>query len=137
MTNAPIVSQLQSSATAVGDNAVRLHTLLLKLCRFLERMRLMLSISSGRRGRLWGRGSTLNRIVRIYRVLYWWFGTSRKFIRYAIAIALIILKLVKHIDYINFFFWLFSPSNKKCRLCLIKLLALKNGAGIEVSAFES
>ena len=32
-------------------------TLLLKLCRFLERMRLMLSISSGRRGLLWGRDS--------------------------------------------------------------------------------
>ena len=34
-------------------------TLLLKFWRFLERIRRMLSISSGRRGRLWDRGSTL------------------------------------------------------------------------------
>lgn len=34
-------------------------TLLLKFWRFRERIRLMLSISSGKRGRLWERGSTL------------------------------------------------------------------------------
>lgn len=119
VTSTSVVSRLPSSATAVREvRGVRLHTLLLKLCRFLDRMRRMLSISSGRRGRLWGRGSTLTRKTEEHR------DSLR---------ANLALSSWKYISNISFVCLFLLPNIKSGFTCS----PYKNDSGTEVWAFES